>query len=422
MATIWKKIPGLPGYEASSDGRIKVLETGHITKGGDAGRYLKVEVAKGNERTMEYVHHLIAKTFHGSIPKGMVVMHKDDNTKNNHKDNLKYGTQSDNVQQAYDRGRVPGKKSLESYGIDEILYELNLACEDITTFSNTLEDLDYVNQELDVVETSIVQPMYDGQLPDEQVIIVSDSIINGIAKKWGVLTVSNESVGYSTSLENLSNIKATAKRLADQAVKGLREAWDKLIKWLGEYRKKVKERCDVLKGRLNGVKKSSMEEPTVDKINSVTKSFKEMISNSVKLIRSSGKEPNEELVAGLEDTVKEMTDKSKGLSEDYTAVGNNPDGADGRKLSTVIDNIIDTDKMVSDLTNAANNVMSSIQNFIKKSEKNDKGEDTGPDKAKQKISTRMSKAVQSLIRINTSHTEKSLSSVNKSLKPVKEEE
>lgn len=421
MATIWKKIPGLPGYEASSDGRIKVLETGHITKGGDAGRYLKVEVAKGNERTMEYVHHLIAKTFHGNIPKGIVVMHKDDNTKNNHKDNLKYGTQSDNVQQAYDRGRVPGKKSLESYGIDEILYELNLACEDITTFSNTLEDLDYVNQELDVVETSIVQPMYNGQLPDDQVIVVSDSIINGIAKKWGVLTVSNESVGYSTSLENLSNIRSTAKRLADQAAKGLKEAWTKLIKWFVEYRKKVKERCDVLKDRLVEIKQSSMETTTVEKLVNVSRSFKEKITNATKLIRSSGKEPNDELISGMEDIAKEMSEQIKTTSDDYSAVGEVPDGVDGAKLTNVVNSVIDVDRVISDLTTASNNIMSSIQNYIKRSEKDDNGEDKGPDKAKQKMSNKLTKSIQSIIRSNTNHTEKTLSAVNKSLKPVKEE-
>ena len=38
---VWKEIPGYSGYMASSNGEIKNKKTGHISKGGNAGRYLK---------------------------------------------------------------------------------------------------------------------------------------------------------------------------------------------------------------------------------------------------------------------------------------------------------------------------------------------------------------------------------------------
>ncbi len=109
----WKPIPGYSKYRASSCGKIKNLATGRISEGGNAGRYLKVSVLKDGEKEphLEYLHILICKAFHGLGKDGEVVLHKNDLRHDCRSSNLKWGTQSDNVQDAYDNGLVEDKGS-----------------------------------------------------------------------------------------------------------------------------------------------------------------------------------------------------------------------------------------------------------------------------------------------------------------------
>ena len=51
------------------------------------------------------VHRLIAETFLGPIPKGMVVMHLDHDAGNNSVANLRIGTQRENIDQMHAAGR-----------------------------------------------------------------------------------------------------------------------------------------------------------------------------------------------------------------------------------------------------------------------------------------------------------------------------
>lgn len=104
----WKKIPGYPGYSASSDGEIRNDETKHVTKGGNAGHYLKVSVYKKGDKkpTLCYVHDLVCRAFKGMPPKDHIVGHKDDNKKNNKSGNLSWITISKNTKDAYDNGLI----------------------------------------------------------------------------------------------------------------------------------------------------------------------------------------------------------------------------------------------------------------------------------------------------------------------------
>lgn len=107
----WKSIPGYSKYMASRCGKIKNLTTGRISEGGKAGRYLKVSVYPDGESKphLEYLHILICKTFHGPGKKGQVVKHKNNMRFDCSASNLEWSTQSDNIQEAYDDGLVPGK-------------------------------------------------------------------------------------------------------------------------------------------------------------------------------------------------------------------------------------------------------------------------------------------------------------------------
>lgn len=107
------KIPGYSCHGANRKGEILTLKTGNSTKGGNTGRYLKASVYKdgAKEPELEYVHVLICKAFHGPRPKNKNALHKNDKRDDNRPSNLYWGTQSENVQSAYDRGL---KESVET--------------------------------------------------------------------------------------------------------------------------------------------------------------------------------------------------------------------------------------------------------------------------------------------------------------------
>ena len=110
--SIWKRIPGFSKYLASNDGYILNIKTGNRTKGVTAGHYNKVSLFKDGRSIskMEYVHILICTTFHGPRPKGnYVVMHKDDNKFNNNETNLKWGTQSQNIKDVWNKRNKDNK-------------------------------------------------------------------------------------------------------------------------------------------------------------------------------------------------------------------------------------------------------------------------------------------------------------------------
>jgi len=109
---IWKRIPNFSRYMASNKGEILNIKTGNFTKGVTAGHYLKVSLIKdgSTKSKMEYVHRLICRTFHGPQPgKKYVVMHLDDNKENNIAINLKWGSQSENIKDVWDKRKLKRK-------------------------------------------------------------------------------------------------------------------------------------------------------------------------------------------------------------------------------------------------------------------------------------------------------------------------
>lgn len=101
MEEEWRWVPGQEGrYEVSSKGRvrshlskegIKVLRPGLASNG-----YLTVCFHTPKRRSFP-VQHLVAAAFLGPRQPGMHVMHRDGVRTNNHVDNLRYGTVSENM-------------------------------------------------------------------------------------------------------------------------------------------------------------------------------------------------------------------------------------------------------------------------------------------------------------------------------------
>jgi hypothetical protein len=107
MPETWRPIPSLPDYLASSDGRImRVPFVGEMPKGGrrayggepivgqwDGTRYIISHKGRSHK-----VHRLVCEAFHGPAPfPRAVVMHVDENSRNNRPQNLKWGTQKENL-------------------------------------------------------------------------------------------------------------------------------------------------------------------------------------------------------------------------------------------------------------------------------------------------------------------------------------
>lgn len=110
----WRAIPGEPGYEASSLGRVRSVnrhvqtptglrrQAGKLcrgTPGRDGHLYIYLP---GNRNRA--VHRLVAETFLGPLPVGLQTRHLDGDPSNNRVDNLQYGTGSQNMQDAVRHG------------------------------------------------------------------------------------------------------------------------------------------------------------------------------------------------------------------------------------------------------------------------------------------------------------------------------
>ena len=115
MIEHWKPVPSKPGLMASSLGRVKLPDrTAKLPNGGTRGYYPKPTYG-GKARASktarhEYmalynkkfgnmkVHRLVCEAFHGPTPfKRAVVIHIDENALNNRPENLRWGTQKENL-------------------------------------------------------------------------------------------------------------------------------------------------------------------------------------------------------------------------------------------------------------------------------------------------------------------------------------
>jgi hypothetical protein len=113
----WKSIPSLDGAKASTLGRVWLPEkTSEMPNGGvaihkTAPRYGSVTKASATARHKYYglvyrgknykVHRLVCEAFHGPAPEGRnVVIHENENALDNRPENIRWGTQKENLNAA----------------------------------------------------------------------------------------------------------------------------------------------------------------------------------------------------------------------------------------------------------------------------------------------------------------------------------
>lgn len=112
----WYEVPGFEGCCANRKGEILMKKTGHITLGGNAGRYLKISAYKdGNdEPSLYHVHELVCRAFNGLAPEGYVVLHGNNKRWDNSAGNLQWGTQSQNILDMYADGLKVSKEAFRT--------------------------------------------------------------------------------------------------------------------------------------------------------------------------------------------------------------------------------------------------------------------------------------------------------------------
>lgn len=122
----WRPIQDFPGYEVSNYGEIKSMDRKIIITGGrvrpqktilmrtstDKDGYKKLMLSLPGKRKKVSVHSIVAATFIGPRPKGLVINHINKNPADNKVSNLEYITQKENVAHSIENYRGPSRKSV----------------------------------------------------------------------------------------------------------------------------------------------------------------------------------------------------------------------------------------------------------------------------------------------------------------------
>ena len=106
---VWRTVPSLPQYQVSSWGRIRCKPfIGIMPYGGEREYGGKITLGTWHKDTKRYsimyrgrnykVARMVCEAFHGPSPfKGARTLHIDEDSRNNRPDNLKWGTQKENL-------------------------------------------------------------------------------------------------------------------------------------------------------------------------------------------------------------------------------------------------------------------------------------------------------------------------------------
>lgn len=140
----WRPIPGQPGYEVSSLGRVR---SWRAARGNDPRlseshelhscscrrgyRSVSLRRGRGGGWTSVHIHRLVMEAFVGPCPEGLQVRHLNGNPADNRLANLRYGTAKENYADAVRhgtsaRGERNGNALLTCHQVDAVRFAVSL--------------------------------------------------------------------------------------------------------------------------------------------------------------------------------------------------------------------------------------------------------------------------------------------------------
>ncbi len=100
------QLTNFPSYEITIEGEVYSLKSKRYLKPSSChGGYQHVSLYENGVRTTRNIHRLVAETFIPNVDNHPCVLHKDDNPLNNHQENLRWGTHTDNMRESWSKGR-----------------------------------------------------------------------------------------------------------------------------------------------------------------------------------------------------------------------------------------------------------------------------------------------------------------------------
>lgn len=144
-----KEIVGFENYLISKDGKIfnKRNLNKCLCSWKDNVGYMQVVLRKNNKKCYKRVHRLVAKAFIPNPNNLPMVNHKDGNKTNNNVDNLEWCTNSQNTQDAYDKGyykstyKVPVKAIHKETGEVHIFRSIRKLAEELKLNRKTVSNI-----------------------------------------------------------------------------------------------------------------------------------------------------------------------------------------------------------------------------------------------------------------------------------------
>jgi hypothetical protein len=111
-------IKGFNNYLLTEDFEIYSLAsernlTPRLNRDGYKEVYLKP--SKYHKKVMIGIHQIVCLVFYGECPSGMEIRHLDGDKLNNHKDNLKYGTRKENVEDSVKHGSFKNRDNRKKF-------------------------------------------------------------------------------------------------------------------------------------------------------------------------------------------------------------------------------------------------------------------------------------------------------------------
>lgn len=142
MTEIWKALPGVPGVEVSTLGRVRTLDRvvstekktqfteGRILKQYDNGHgYFITSIPVDGKWASKKVHRIVAQTFIPNQDNLQQVNHRDCNRKNNNVENLEWCDNSYNVRYREKYGKAENRP----------VFAINLSTLEVSHFNSQIE-------------------------------------------------------------------------------------------------------------------------------------------------------------------------------------------------------------------------------------------------------------------------------------------